>query len=271
MHEDPAPPGITSTVIAIAVAVFLLLPLVIVVPISFGHSSLMEFPPREFSLRWYRALWDNPRWLEAALTSIRLGLIVAACSTVLATLTAIGLSRYFGPGRALLQALVLSPLMGPVIVSGVALYYLFSMLKLTGTLTALVIAHTLLTFPYGVVVINSALERFDPQLEQAAMSLGADPLSTLLRVTLPIIKPFILVTAMFAFLISFDEVVMALLLSGPETATVPKQMWDGIRFDLSPTIASVSTILLVFSSALVALGEYLRRRSANLRDKANDA
>jgi ABC-type spermidine/putrescine transport system permease subunit II len=227
----------------------------------------MEFPPREFSLRWYRALWENPRWLEAAFTSIRLGIVVAICSTVLSTLTAIGLSRYEGPGRAMLQALVLSPLMVPVIVSGVALYYLFSMFKLTGTITALVIAHTLLTFPYGVVVINSALERFDPQLEQAAMSLGASPMRTLLRVTLPIIRPFILVTAMFAFLISFDEVVMALLLSGPETTTVPKQMWDGIRFDLSPTIAAVSTVLLVLSSALVALAEYLRRRSTESREE----
>jgi putative spermidine/putrescine transport system permease protein len=128
-------------------------------------------------------------------------------------------------------------------------------------MTSLVCAHTLLTFPYGVVVINAALERFDTRLEQAAMSMGANPFKTLWRVTLPIIRPSIFVAALFAFLISFDEVVMALLLSGPATLTIPKQMWDGIRFDLTPVIGAVSTVLLVFSSALVAIAEAIRRRS----------
>jgi ABC-type spermidine/putrescine transport system permease subunit II len=262
MPEGATRPGLFSKCVMAAVAAFLILPLLVVIPISFGRSSLMEFPPSEYSLRWYRTLWENPRWLDAAATSLRLGLIVAVLSTVLATLAAIGISRYRGPGKAAVQAVVLSPLVVPVIVSGVALYYLFSIFKLTGTLTALVLAHTLLTFPYGVIVINAALEHFDVRLEQAAMSLGAGPVRTLTRVTLPIIRPAIVVAALFAFLISFDEVVMALLLSGPQTLTLPKQMWDGIRFDLSPTIAAVSTVLLFLSSALVAVAEVLRRRSA---------
>jgi len=253
--------GVFSKAIASLTIAFLLLPLMVVIPISFGTSSLMTFPPHEYSLRWYRELVDDSRWLSAALTSLQLGITVAFASTVLATMTAIGLFRYRGPGKAALQALVLSPLVVPVIVIGVALFYLFSLLGMTGSMNALVCAHTLLTFPYGVVVINAALERFDTRLEQAAMSLGANPFGTLWRVTLPIIRPSIVVAAVFAFLISFDEVVMALLLSGPTTLTIPKQMWDGIRFDLTPVIAAVSTVLLVFSSALVAFAEALRRRT----------
>jgi putative spermidine/putrescine transport system permease protein len=253
--------GVVSKTIAGLTIAFLLMPLVVVIPISFGASSLMTFPPHDYSLRWYRELGDDSRWLSAALTSLQLGITVAFASTVLATMTAIGMFRYQGPGKAVLQALVMSPLVVPVIITGVALFYLFSLLGMTGTMSALVCAHTLLTFPYGVVVINAALERFDTRLEQAAMSMGADPVQTLWRVTLPVIRPSIVVAALFAFLISFDEVVMALLLSSPTTLTIPKQMWDGIRFDLTPIIAAVSTVLLVFSSALVVIAEAIRRRS----------
>lgn len=251
---------VSKTVTGLTVA-FLLMPLVVVIPISFGESSLMTFPPTEYSLRWYRELLSDSRWISAALTSLQLGVTVALASTLLATTTAIGLFRYQGPGKAALQALVLSPLIVPVIVVGVALFYFFSLLHITGTMSALICAHTLLTFPYGVVVVNAALERFDTRLEQAAMSMGANPMRTLWRVTLPIIRPSILVAAVFAFLISFDEVVMALLLSSPETMTIPKQMWNGIRFELTPVIAAVSTVLLAFTSILVVVAEAVRRRS----------
>ncbi|MBO9354755.1 ABC transporter permease subunit [Bordetella petrii] len=261
MAEYKQGAGVFSKTMAVLALVFLLLPLIVVIPISFGDSSLMMFPPKSYSLRWYRALLEDSRWLSAALTSLQLGVTVSILSTVLATLTAIGLFRYQGPGKAALQAIILSPLIVPVIVMGVALYYLFSLLGMTGSMTALVCAHALLTFPYGVVVINAALERFDTRLEQAAMSMGANGFQTLWRVTLPIIRPSIVVAAVFAFLISFDEVVMALLLSGPQTLTIPKQMWDGIRFDLTPVIGAVSTVLLGLSSILVIFAELLRRRS----------
>jgi putative spermidine/putrescine transport system permease protein len=258
-------PGRLSQVTTMLVIAFLICPLIVVVPISFGQSSLMEFPPSTYSLRWYRTLFANAQWADAAATSIKVGLLVAAISTALATATALGISRYTKRGKAALQALILSPLVVPVIVTGVALYYLFSMLRMTGTVSALVVAHTLLTFPYGVVVINAALERFDIRLEQAALSLGASPIRAFVRVTFPVIRPAILVSALFAFLVSFDEVVMALLLSGPQTLTVPKQMWDGIRFDLSPVIAAVSTVLLLLSSAIVLIAESLRRLRVKTR------
>ncbi|WP_244808712.1 ABC transporter permease [Caballeronia zhejiangensis] len=261
MHNATQDLGLFSKTVAGLTIVFLLMPLVVVIPISFGASSLMTFPPHNYSLRWYRLLVEDSRWLSATVTSLQLGITVAFISTVLATMTAIGMFRYRGPAKAVLQALVMSPLVVPVIIIGVALFYLFSLLGMTGTLSALICAHTLLTFPYGVVVINAALERFDTRLEQAAMSMGANPVRTLWRVTLPAIRPSIVVAALFAFLISFDEVVMAVLLSSPMTLTIPKQMWNGIRFDLTPVIAAVSTVLLGFSSALVAIAEAVRRRS----------
>jgi putative spermidine/putrescine transport system permease protein len=268
MHNGPSVrPGLLSMAVTALAIVFLMCPLLVVVPISFGQSSLMEFPPSTYSLRWYRALVTNAQWGDAAATSIRVGLLVSLVSTCLATLTALGIARYTGRGKALLQALVLSPLIVPVIVIGVALYYLFSMLRMTGTVSALVVAHVLLTFPYGVVVIGAALERFDTRLEQAALGLGASPLRAFIRVTFPIIRPAIVVAALFAFLVSFDEVVMALLLSGPQTLTVPKQMWDGIRFDLSPVIAAVSTLLLLMSSVIVLVAELIRRRSMKGKQK----
>jgi putative spermidine/putrescine transport system permease protein len=252
--------GILTRTISVAGLLFLLAPLLVVVPISFGRSSLLQFPPREFSLRWYRAIASDPQWLTAAGNSLRIALMVAIISTLLSTMAAIGLARFRFPGRTAVQAFVLSPLIVPVIITGVGLYYLFSRLALTGTATALVIGHTIVTFPYGVVVVTAALERFDPRLEQAAMSLGANAFQTFWRVTLPIIRPAIVVAALFAFLISFDEVVIAIFLSGPETSTVPKKMWDGIRFELDPTLAAVSTLLLAFSALTVTTTELLRRR-----------
>lgn len=259
--SSPLKAGVLSRIMTALVIAFLIAPLLAVIPISFGQSSLMQFPPREFSLRWYQQLASDPRWLTAAVTSIQIGLIVSLISTFLATITAIGLARFDGRAKPAIQALVLSPLLVPVIVSGVALYYLFSVLRLTGTVTALVTAHVLLTFPYGVVVVTAALERFDIRLEHAAASLGANGLQVFWRVTLPVIRPAVIVAALFGFLVSFDEVVMALLLSGPETVTLPKQMWDGIRFDLTPVIAAVSTVLLVLSGFLVGVAEIFRRRS----------
>src|SRR6266540_5553163 len=242
--REPLEVGFLTRAISFAGLIFLVAPLLVVVPISFGRSSLLQFPPREFSLRWYQAIAADPQWLTAAGNSIRIACIVSILSTLLATMAAIGLARFRFPGRAAVQAFVLSPLIVPVIITGVGLYYLFSRLGLTGTATSLVVGHTIITLPYGVVVVTAALERFDPRLEQAAMSLGANPFQTFWRVTLPIIRPAIAVAALFAFLLSFDEVVIAIFLSGPETSTVPKKMWDGIRFDLTPTLAAVSTLLL---------------------------
>jgi len=242
------------------VVAFLMAPLLVVVPMSFNHSSLLQFPPTQFSLRWYEAYISDGGWIAATVTSLQVGVLSAVMAVVLGTLAALGITRGRFRGRAVAQAFVLSPLIVPVIIVAVGVYYLFSLLRLNGTIAGLVLGHTVLTLPYAVVVISASLERFDIRLEEAAMGLGASPFTAFWRVTLPIIRPGLIVAALFAFLISFDEVVIAIFVSGPETTTLPKKIWDGIRFELSPTIAAVSTLLIVFSWVVMTIAELLRRR-----------
>jgi putative spermidine/putrescine transport system permease protein len=260
---DPYALGWRATVgLAALVIVFLVAPLMILVPMSFNDSSLLTFPPDRWSLRWYARYFTDRAWIDATILSVQAGIVVAVVSVVLGTLAALGLTRGRFAGRAVLQALVLSPLIVPVIIVAVGLYYLFSFFRLNGTFFALVVAHTVLTFPYATVVITASLEQFDVRLERVAMSLGASPFTALVRVTLPIISPGLVVAGLFAFLISFDEVVLAVFVTGPQTATLPRKMWEGIRFEINPTITAVSTLLIVCSTAVMLACEALRRRLA---------
>lgn len=243
------------------VIAFLLLPLVAIIPISFSSSSLLRLPPPGYSTRWYEAYLFDTAWMNATMNSVIVGSVTAVLSVILGTATAYGLARSNWKGKALLQALILSPLLIPVIVIAVGTYAIFSRFGLNGTFAGLIIGHTILTFPYTVVVISAALERFDPRLEKMAVSLGATPLRAFLLVTFPIIRASIMVALLFGFLNSFDEVVMATFIAGPETITLPKRIWDGIRFELTPVIAAVSSILILLSCAVIGVVEVLNRRS----------
>jgi putative spermidine/putrescine transport system permease protein len=192
---------------AALIATFLLAPLLVVVPVSFSDSTLMQFPPPGWSLRWYRAYFDNPAWIDATWMSLKTGLTVAVLSTALGIAAGLGLSRARFPGRAALQTFILAPLIVPVIILSVGLYYLYSFARLNGTFLGLVIGHPVLTFPYATVVISASLEDFDQTLEQAARGLGAAPFTAFRRVTLPLIGPGVAVAFLFGFLTSFDEVV----------------------------------------------------------------
>jgi putative spermidine/putrescine transport system permease protein len=247
---------------AVLVVAFLVAPLMILVPMSFNDSSLLTFPPQRWSIRWYQRYLTDRAWISATILSLQAGAVVAVISVVLGTLAALGLTRGRFAGRALLQAFVLSPLIVPVIVIAVGLYYMFSFFRLNGTFIALVVAHTVLTFPYATVVITASLENFDVRLERVAMSLGATPLTALVRVTLPLIGPGLLVAGLFTFLISFDEVVLAVFVTGPQSATLPRKMWEGIRFEINPSITAVSTLLIVYSAAVMLACEALRRKLA---------
>ena len=240
--------------------VFLLLPLLVVVAASFNRSAMLQFPPQNLSWRWYQAFLGDPQWLAAFGRSVAIGAVVAACAVALATLAALGLMRRGFTGKGPLQAALLSPLLVPTVITGIGLFFLLSLLHLTDTWLAIIVGHIVLTVPYGIVVVCAALERLDAGLTQAAGGLGAGPFATFWRITLPLIRPAVTVAALFAFLISFDEVVVASFLAGPETETLPVKMWSGIRFDLDPTLAAVSTVLMVISGTLAALGEWLRRR-----------
>lgn len=246
-------------IVAAAVIGFLLLPLIAILPLSFSGSVLLRLPPPSYSLQWYRSLWVDPGWTDAALNSVVIGVATAVASVLLGIATSFGLARSEWRGKALLQALILSPLLLPVIVIAVGTYQIFSLFGLNGTFTGLIIGHTVITFPYTVVVISAALERVDPRLEQIALSLGATRFRAFVDVTFPLIRSGVIVAFLFAFLHSFDEVVMATFIAGPETTTLPKRIWDGIRFELSPVIAAVSSILIVISCAVVGIAEVVDR------------
>jgi putative spermidine/putrescine transport system permease protein len=242
---------------------FLLLPLIAILPMSFSSSALLRMPPPGYSLRWYEAYLFDPAWMRATINSVMVAVATAVVSVLLGMATAYGLARSTWRGKAILQALVLSPLLIPVIVIAVGTYYVFSFLGLNGSFGGLIIGHTVITFPYTVVVISASLERFDIRLEQIAMSLGANPVRAFLFVTFPIIRPGVIVAMLFAFLNSFDEVVMSTFLAGPTTTTLPKKIWDGIRFELSPVIAAVSSILILLSCVVIGTTEVLNRNSRN--------
>jgi len=238
---------------------FLAAPLLVVVPAAFNDSSLLQFPPKAWSLRWFEAYFHDERWLAATKVSVEAGLSVALSSTVLGLLTAVVLDRFAFPGRTLFRALVLAPLVVPVVVIAVGLYVLFLHLELNGSFAALVIGHTVMTFPYATVVISTSLAEVDRRLENAAVGLGASWPRAFCEVTLPLIRPGLVVAALFGFLISFDEVVVAIFVTGPATFTLPRRIWEGIRFDLNPTIAAVATLLVALSALTLLVSELLRR------------
>lgn len=248
-----------------AVCAFLVLPVFIVVPTSFNDSAFMDFPPKSWSLRWYRVYFGSRSWLDPTWLSVRVALGTTAIATVLGTLAAFGLVRGRFLGRRTLEYFLLSPMIVPHIVFAVGAYFLFSRLGLVARPAALYLAHTVVATPLVVVVVASALRTYDRTLEQAARSLGASYARTLWYVTVPLIRPAILSAAAFAFLISFDEVILAIFLGGPGATTLPKKMWDSVRYEIDPTLTAIATLLVVVSMALLAGAEALRAASARSR------
>lgn len=233
------------------VVCFLLAPNVIVVGMSFSRGSTLEFPPQGFSLRWYQRYLETPGWIEATATSLLVGVATAALSVVIGGLAAYALARGRFRGRELGQALILLPIIVPHLVVAIALYRLFSGLGLTGTYAGFVLAHTMLATPFVVTIMVPTIRSIDPALEHAAIGLGAGRLQTLRRVTIPLALPGIVSSALFAFLVSFDELLVAMFLSGPFVATLPKKLWDGVRLEIEPTLAAVSTLLIVLTLAIL--------------------
>jgi putative spermidine/putrescine transport system permease protein len=261
--------GGVLNVISVGALGFLLVPLLIVVVISFSSAPYLSFPPPGFSLRWYRNFfYADETWLAAAWVSVRVAFCAMVAATVLGTALAFPLSRRQFRGRSFVEWLVLAPMIVPVIVSAVAFYGFFAPLKAVGSLAVLMVAHTVLALPFVVLYVSPAVRTFDERLEQAAMSLGAGPFYTLRRVTLPLIAPAVFSGALVAFLTSFDEVVVALFLSGLNP-TLPKRMWDDIRLEINPTIAAVSTLLVAVTVLLFVLLAVLR--AASRRRTSGDA
>ena len=254
--------------IAGAVLGFLLLPLVIIVPTSFSASAYMEFPPRGFSLQWYRNYFTSRAWVEPTLLSVRVAVVAMSVSTVVGTLASFGLVRGRFRGRHLLEFLLLSPMIVPVIVFAIGCYFLFSLAKLIDTPAALYLSHSIVATPLVVIIVGSTLRTFDRTVEQAARSLGAGYTRALWYVTIPLLRPAILSAAVFAFLTSFDEVVLSVFLGGPRATTLPKRMWDNVRHEIDPTITAVASILIAASIVVLFVGEALRRGAERSRSRA---
>lgn len=251
-----------SKVLAIVVAFFLIAPLAIIVPMSFGSSGSLEFPPRNFGFVYYENFLTNPDWLVPARNSF----IVAASTMVLTLLLAIpaayGFIRYRFLGRGMLNLIMMLPLLVPQVVSALGYYTFLASLRINGTLPGVVIAHTALALPVAFLVLCAAFKGFDQTLERAAMSMGATPIRIFVEVVFPILRPSILVAALFSFLQSFNESVVIIFIGGREASTLPKKMFESIRVDSDPTIAVISTILTLVVLVSIVVGVALQRKRA---------
>lgn len=239
--------------------VFLVTPLVMLVPLSIDPSPFIRFPPRGFTLDWYREYFASTPWLESTLLSLRVAAEASLIATVAGSLAAIALVRGQFPGRHAVAILLLSPILLPLIVVAIAVYGVYASLHLVGEPNGLVLAHSVLGIPFVLLNVAAALQAVPKTYEEAALSLGANHLVVLGRVTLPLVWRGVAAGAVFAFVVSFDEVVIAMFLSGTTAITLPKRMLDGIFYDLRPILAAISVILVLFNIALALVGLTLAR------------
>ncbi|MBX6321515.1 MAG: ABC transporter permease [Rhodospirillaceae bacterium] len=230
------------------VALFLLTPTLVAVPISFTTTPGIRFPPEGFTLKWYGEVFASRDWREATLNSFIVGLATAALSLVLGTAAALTLHRATFPGKTVLLGILLSPLVTPVIVLSVGMYMVFARWGLSGTHAGLIAAHTVLALPFVIVSVLASLRTVNPNLELASAGLGATPWFTFRRVTLPLILPGIVSGGIFAFITSWDEVVIAIFLTDVPTRTVPVMIWTQVRAMLDPATAAVGAILIAISA-----------------------
>jgi putative spermidine/putrescine transport system permease protein len=242
------------------VLLFLVSPVFFVIPMSFNASRYLEFPPTGFSLQWYQEYFSRIAWQRATLISVEVALVTMLAATTLGTLAAFAMTRYEFRGKGAVTMFVFCPLVISPIITSLSLYVWFAKLRILGTVAALVLAHLVLTIPYVIIVVSAALRGFDRRLEFASLSLGAGPIRTFLRVTLPIILPGILTAGLFALAISFDEVIIAMFISGGGARTLPVRMWEGIMVELDPTMAAVSTLVIAVTLSIFLGASLLRRK-----------
>ena len=271
---------------------FLILPVLIVLPLSFNVEPYFSFTPgmlsldpEAFSLRWYKDIfrngmaapdapfdmawlsdtWNNAQWMRAIRNSFFIGICATLLSTALGTLAAIGLSRSEMPYRRLIMSILISPMIVPLVITAAGMFFFYSKIQLSQTYIGVIMAHAVLGTPFVIITVTATLVGFDKSLVRASNSLGAGPIQTFFKVQMPLIIPGVISGGLFAFITSFDEVVAVLFLASPEQRTIPRQMWSGIREQISPTILAVATLLVLLSIILLTVIELLRRRSERLR------
>ena len=252
----------THRVLCGLILLFLITPILAIVPLSFSESSFLVYPVQGFSLRWYESLLSSPSWMLGLKNSLIVAPIATFIAMVLGTLAALGFNHTNFRGKAFLMSLLISPMVVPVVIVGVAAYLFFAPLGLANNLLLLILMHAVLGVPFVVITVLATLEGFNQNLYKAALSLGASPMRAFFKVTLPIIAPGVISGGLFAFGTSFDEVVMTLFIAGPDQYTIPRVMFSGIRENLSPAIAAVATLLILCSIVMLLTLEWLRGRAA---------
>jgi putative spermidine/putrescine transport system permease protein len=285
----------TYLAISAAIFVFLIAPILVVIPLSFNvepyftfTEKMLHLDPTGYSLRWYDLLltfgmenpdaprgaawwadtWANAAWIRAAKNSVIVGFFATILATGLGTTAALGLSRPEMPFRRMIMAVLISPMIVPIIIVATGLFFFYSSISIQDwgvPYLGLILAHATLGIPFVIITVTATLVGFDHSLTRAAANLGADPLTIFRRVQMPLIMPGVISGALFAFVTSFDEVVVVLFVGGLDEQTIPRQMWNGIREQISPAILSVATILVAISILLLTTVELLRRRSERLR------
>ena len=262
------------------VLAFLMLPILVIVPLSFNTEpyftfteGMLSFEPEAYSLRWYRGILENPNWILAIKNSFIIGFFATILATTLGTIAAVGLASSEMPFKRLITALLLSPMIVPLIIIAAGMFFFYTRFNLVGTFPGLIIAHAALGVPFVIVTVTATLSGFDRSLYNAGLGLGANPMRAFKDVVLPLIRPGVISGALFAFVTSFDEVVLVLFLAGPEQRTIPRQMFSGLREQINPTILAVATLLVIVSACLLFTRELLSRRSERLREgrRAGDA
>jgi putative spermidine/putrescine transport system permease protein len=240
---------------------YLLAPTLVIVPMSFTGARILSFPPEGFSLQWYGRMLTDRQWSTAMVNSAEVAVLTAILATVLGTLAALALTRGRFPGRAAMNGLVLAPLIVPVVIIAIGMFSLYVQWRISGSIVGLVLAHTALAVPFVVVSVSASLRTMDRNLELAAANLGADPRRTFTRITLPMILPGVLAGAIFAFITSWDEVVVAIFLTSARFRTLPVEMWEQVRQVVDPTVAAVATTLLAVTTALLLIALVVRRQA----------
>jgi ABC-type spermidine/putrescine transport system permease subunit II len=252
-------------VYAIAVFAFLVVPLLIVVPVSFSSGMYLQFPPPGFSLHWYRDYFGDPQWIDATVLSIKIALCVVVLAVGIGTFAALAIVRLPFPGIGIVRMILMTPLIVPSVVVAIAVYSVYVSFHLVGSFLGILLAHTIGALPFTIVLMVAGFQRIDPRLEEASYTMGAGVAWTFWHVTLPILRPSLFAAALFAFIASWDEVIMVIFIGGGAGTTLPLRMFNYLRTEINPTIAAVSTLLLLVAIALFGAAEGFRLRGVARR------
>ena len=259
-------------ILCAAIFIFLIVPILVIIPLSFNAEPYFTFSPgmlalesEAYSFRWYKDIVANEQWKHSAKNSMIVAFFATILATALGTIAALGLSKSYMPGRSAIMGILISPMIVPLIISAAGMFFFYSQVGLAQTLPGLILAHSALGTPFVVITVTATLVGFDHNLVRASHSLGADPTKTFFKIVMPLILPGVISGALFAFITSFDEVVVVLFLAGFDERTIPRQMFSGLREQISPTILAVATILVTVSILLLTTIEILRRRGERLR------